>query len=197
MKIINLFGAPSAGKSTAMLGLTYKMKLMGLSAENTPEFFKEMIYEDSRAETFGGQLYVLGEQNRRLARLKGKNDFAITDCPLPLIGYYTSEEYVPGFHGFLSSLYHTYDNVNYFIVRKHAFESEKRVHSEQQADLVEAQLPTYLQRMGIEVVTMESGDDLVDRIVEDMIERGVISIEQLANARHEDTRLRARQLSGK
>jgi len=193
MKVINLYGAPSAGKSTAMLGLTYHLKLMGLSAENTPEFFKEMIYENSSAETFGGQLYVLGEQNRRLARLKGKNDFTITDCPLPLIGYYTSQNYVGGFNEFLNNLYHTYDNVNYFIVRKHEFESEKRAHSQEQADTIEQALPAYLKQMGVECVVMESGEDLVERIIADMIERNVIAVEHLANARHAETRLLAQK----
>ena len=92
MKVINLFGAPSCGKSTTMLGLTYQMKMLGLNVENTPEFFKEMIYEDGRTERFGGQLYILGEQNRRLARLQEKSEFVVTDCPLPLIGYYTSND---------------------------------------------------------------------------------------------------------
>ncbi len=193
MKVINLYGAPSAGKSTAMLGLTYQLKLMGLSAENTPEFFKEMIYENSSAETFGGQLYVLGEQNRRLARLKGKNDFTITDCPLPLIGYYTSEGYVDGFNQFLNNLYHSYDNVNYFIVRKHEFESEKRAHNQDQADAIEQALPEYLERMGVECIVMESGEDLVERIIEDMIQRNVIEVDQLANARLEKTRLLAQK----
>lgn len=197
MKVINLYGAPSAGKSTAMLGLTYQLKLMGLSAENTPEFFKEMIYENSSAETFGGQLYVLGEQNRRLARLKGKNDFTITDCPLPLIGYYTSDEYVDGFDHFLNNLYHTYENVNYFIVRKHEFESEKRAHNQDQANAIEQALPKYLERMGVECVVMESGEDLVERIIADMIERNVIGVDQLANARLEKTRLLAQKKSGK
>lgn len=193
MKVINLYGAPSAGKSTAMLGLTYQLKLMGLSAENTPEFFKEMIYENSSAETFGGQLYVLGEQNRRLARLKGKNDFTITDCPLPLIGYYTSQNYVGGFNEFLNNLYHTYENINYFIVRKHEFEDEKRAHSQDQADAIERDLPEYLERMGVQCIVMESGEDLVERIISDMIERNVIGFDHLANARLEKTRLLAQK----
>lgn len=100
---INLLGAPGCGKSTTMLGLTYKMKMMGLNVENTPEFFKDLVLEESDKSEFGGQLYVLGEQNRRLARLKHV-DFAVTDCPLPLVGYYTSEDYIPGFQYFVQNL---------------------------------------------------------------------------------------------
>lgn len=188
MKTINLFGAPGAGKSTAMLGLTYHLKLMGLSAENTPEFFKEMLYEDSQTEKFGGQLYVLGEQNRRLARLVGKNDFAITDCPLPLIGYYTPADYVPGFTDFVKNLYNRYDNINYFIIPRHEFEAEKRIHDEQQAKAISEKLPSYLNELGIGFKIIESGEDLVTRLIEDLISEHVISPQHLQGSRSEKVR---------
>lgn len=188
MKIINLFGAPSAGKSTAMLGLTYQMKMMGLSVENTPEFFKEMIYEDGRAELFGGQLYVLGEQNRRIARLVGKNDFAVTDCPLPLIGFYTSEEYVTGFHDFVKNLNNKYSNINYLILRKHEFENEKRVHDEDQSKKIEQELPLYLTNLGIEYKVFESSNNLVEDLLNDLINSGIISREHLINSRNPEIR---------
>ena len=194
MKVINLFGAPGAGKSTAMLGITYKMKMMGLSVENTPEFFKEMIYEDSKSDLFGGQLYVLGEQNRRLARLKDKNDFAITDCPIPLIGYYTAQDYVEGFHSFVTNLHNTYDNYNYFILREHEFETEKRVHDEETANIIETELPAYLEKLGIQCITMRSGDDLAEKIIEDMVERNIVTLNQLARSRNDNTRKWAEKL---
>lgn len=188
MKTINLFGAPSAGKSTAMLGLTYRMKIMGLSAENTPEFFKEMIYEDSKAEKFGGQLYVLGEQNRRLARLLDKNDFAITDCPLPLIGFYTRKDYVEGFSEFVKNLFNTYENYNYLIVRQHEFEKEKRVHSEEEATKIELALPEYLNNIGVKYKTISSGIDLVDRLILDMRENNIIEKKHLQCSRNPNIR---------
>ncbi len=188
MKIINLFGAPSAGKSTAMLGLTYQMKMMGLSVENTPEFFKEMIYEDGRAELFGGQLYVLGEQNRRIARLVGKNDFAVTDCPLPLIGFYTAEDYVLGFHQFVKNLNNKYNNVNYLILRKHEFENEKRVHDEDQSKKIEEDLPIYLTNLGIEYKIIESSNKLVEDLLEDLIKTNVIAKSHLLKSRNPEVR---------
>lgn len=188
MKIINLYGAPGAGKSTTMLGLTYIMKMMGLSVEHTPEFFKELILENSDSEKFGGQLYILGEQNRRLARLKGQNDFAVTDCPLPLIGYYTPEDYIDGFDTIVKNLYHKYDNVNYFILRNHEFESEKRIHDETQSDEIASKLPEYFEKNGVVYKVMRSGPDLVERIIEDLIEQKIISPENLANARNPETR---------
>ena len=180
---INIFGAPGAGKSTTMLGLTYHMKLMGLSVENTPEFIKEMIYEESKTELFGGQLYILGEQNRRLARLKDKNDFAVTDCPLPLIGFYTKDDYIPGFNDFVKNLYNSYNNVNYFIQRTHEFENEKRVHNEDEANQKELEIPKYLDKMNIKYKVVSSGEELVHQLIEDLIKSDVISLDHLKKSR--------------
>lgn len=175
MRVINLYGAPSAGKSTAMLGLTYKMKMMGLSVENTPEFFKEMIYEESASDNFGGQLYVLGEQNRRLARLKSKCDFAVTDCPLPLIGYYTPEKYIEGFKDFMENLYNSYDNINYFIERDHIFEKERRVHNEEESIEISKKLLHYLDSLGVEYTLLSSKNAVVDTIIKDLLDKKIIT----------------------
>ena len=191
MKVINLFGAPSCGKSTTMLGLTYQMKMLGLNVENTPEFFKEMIYEDGRTERFGGQLYILGEQNRRLARLQEKSEFVVTDCPLPLIGYYTSNDYIAGFHNFCNNLNASYDNTNYLIVRKHEFENEKRKHDENESLLIAEQLPQYLDHFGIKYKVMESSEDLVDRILVDLVDENVITKQHLLKSRNPTVRSKA------
>lgn len=188
MKVINLFGSPGAGKSTTMLGLTYKMKMMGLSSENTPEFFKELIFEETDKSKFGGQLHILDNQNLRLARLDGKNDFTITDCPLPLIGYYTSEDYIKGFHDVVTNLFDQYDNVNYFILRKHDFENEKRVHSEEDSDKIAIDLPLYLRKQGVEVRYIESGEDLVDRIFQDLIDTNIITNEHFGKSHNSKIR---------
>lgn len=174
MKVINLFGAPGAGKSTTMLDLTSDLKLMGLSVENTPEFYKELILEDSHKAAFGGQLYILGEQNRRLARLEGKNEFAVTDCPLPLIGYYTPEDYVPGFSEFVKNLYNRYNNINYFILRKHEFEKEKRIHSEEQSDNIAEELLEMLDTYKIPFKVFNSCHEISALIIEDMVREKIL-----------------------
>lgn len=179
MKVINLFGAPGAGKSTTMLDLTSDLKLMGLSVENTPEFFKELILEDSHKAAFGGQLHILSEQNRRLARLEGKNDIAVTDCPLPLIGYYTPENYIEGFSQFVTSLYNRYDNINYFILRKHDFEKEKRIHTEDQSDKIAEDLLEMLEANKIKFKVFNSCHEISALIIEDMVREKILDKSQL------------------
>lgn len=188
MKVINLFGAPGSGKSTTMLGLTYKMKMMGLSAENTPEFYKELILEEGDKAKFGGQLHILNNQNIRLARLEGKNDFTISDCPLPLIGFYTADDYIQGFHDLTTTLFNKYDNVNYFILRNHEYENEKRVHDEDESDKIAVELPLYLRRQGVDLRYIESGPDLVDNILNNLIETNIITNAHLVQSRNAEVR---------
>lgn len=178
MKVINLFGSPGAGKSTTMLELTKDLKIMGLSVENTPEFFKELIMEESHKAEFGGQLHILSEQNRRLARLENKNEFAVTDCPLPLIGYYTPDDYIPGFNHFVQNLYNRYDNINYFIVRKHEFEKEKRIHSEEQSENISEELLNLMDKLNIKYKKFESCPEISALIIEDMVKENLITIDQ-------------------
>lgn len=188
MKVINLFGSPSAGKSTTMLGLTYEMKMLGLSVEKTDEFFKELIFEETAKSKFGGQLFVLAEQNRRLARLEGVNDFAITDCPLPLIDFYTKKDYITGFNDLTINLYNKYDNVNYFIERNHEFENEKRAHNESQANQISEDLLLYLEKNKIPYKVLKSGPALIDEILLDLIENKVIQKNHLDKSRNPNIR---------
>ncbi len=176
MKVINLFGAPGAGKSTTMLGLTWLMKMNQLNVELTTEYFKELVMADSVSSKFGGQLSVLAEQNKRLEVLDGKNDFAVTDCPLPLIGYYTPQNYIPGFEPLVQSLFNKYDNHNYLILRKHDFEEQKRIHDDNQSKDIEAKLPEYLNKMGIQYTVLQSSHSIVEDIFNDLIENQVIQL---------------------
>lgn len=179
IKIINIYGAPGAGKTSAALGLTYKMKLMGLNVEKTDEFFKELIFEKTHKSKFGGQLYILGEQNRRLARLEKTNFFAVTDCPLPLISFYTKKDYIAGFNEFVINLYSRYDNINYLILRKHKFEEIKRIHNETKSIDLEKKLKDYLFKNNIEYTELNSTKEIgksevSDNILNDLIAKNII-----------------------
>ena len=44
--IVNLFGAPSAGKSTMMALVFAKLKLNGCNVEMAPEYAKKKVWEN-------------------------------------------------------------------------------------------------------------------------------------------------------
>lgn len=193
MIVINLFAEPSAGKTATMFALAGKMKKMGFSVDIASEFYKEMVYENTHIGNnhfdkivestknqvlkFGGQLNILSEQNKRLARLSGTVDFAITDCPLPLIAYYTPKGYVEGFENFALNLFQTYDNCNFFIKRNHEFENKARVHSEDQALEISKELPKYLEKfLKGNCIEVSTGDFIEDEILAILAEKDIVKL---------------------
>lgn len=217
MQVINLFGAPGTGKSATMLALGSRLKRMGLSCEITPEYFKELIQEvtpdvfrkliagddgngsSGASMRFGGQLQVLAEQNRRLAMHMGSADFVISDCPLPLIAFYTSRDFIPGFHEMADNLFHCYENTNYLVVpsqsmeHRHDFEGANRIHDSQASNMVQQGLIDFLSQHRIDYTVVEADDDIEGNIIMDMMERGVISQEHLENSRNPMVRESSKQ----
>lgn len=167
LKVINLFGAPSAGKSTAMLGLTYLMKVNKFSVESTPEFAKELAIE-KRHNIFGQQLFILGEQSKRLEVLKGQYEFAVTDCPLQLISFYTPADYIKSFQPLVDEYFATYENINYFIRRSHDFEVEGRIHNEEESLVLSDKLEEFLLSRGVKYNVLDTSQDVVAKIFEDI-----------------------------
>lgn len=183
--IIELYGPPGAGKSLAMHGLVYEMKKMGLRVENTPEFVKDLVYDGIKIDKLGGQLYILSEQNHRIARVMDSVDFIITDCPLPLIGSYTPPNYIRGFEEMLHNLHKTYKNVGYFINRnpEYEFENEGRYHDMEASDKKAVEIKEYLEKHKIKTTNFVAGDNLIGTIIEDLMEKNVISLEHLKKSR--------------
>lgn len=58
--VINLFGAPGAGKSTGAAYIFSRLKMVGLNAELVTEFAKDKVWEGATAP-FENQLYILGD----------------------------------------------------------------------------------------------------------------------------------------
>ena len=64
-KIINLFGAPSAGKSVICCELFALMKRNGLNVELALEYAKELVWENSLTK-LENQLIVFANQQNRI-----------------------------------------------------------------------------------------------------------------------------------
>lgn len=83
--VINAFGGPGAGKTTACLDITSMLRKRGFVAEYVPEYAKELVW-DKNFEMLDGseknQKNILKEQQKRMDRLMGKVDFIVTDAPL-------------------------------------------------------------------------------------------------------------------
>lgn len=58
MLIINLFGAPGAGKSTGAAYIFSKLKMLGVNAELVTEFAKDKVWENN-TEVLSNQIMCL------------------------------------------------------------------------------------------------------------------------------------------
>jgi len=132
--VINAFGGPGAGKSTAAFHIVCALKKKGYIAEYVPEYAKDLVW-DGRMDLLDGSLlnqsYILKEQKARVDRLIGKVDFVVTDSPLLLNGIYLKN--CPEKKGYIKAvvnLVNQYSNFNFFVERdKTSFETEGRIHN--------------------------------------------------------------------
>lgn len=87
--VVNLFGAPDAGKSTGAAYIFSKLKMAGVNAELVTEFAKDKVWENDM-EVFkpDNQCYLFGKQFYRMSRCRDKVSVIVTDSPLPLSAYY-------------------------------------------------------------------------------------------------------------
>lgn len=116
LKVINFYADPGAGKSTTAAGLFNLMKCMGHSVELVTEWAKDATYEKNMV-ALENQLVVIAEQDRRLRRLVGHCEWAITDSPLPLGLAYCGAEYLPWMEGTIWGAFRRYQNLHVRIVR--------------------------------------------------------------------------------
>lgn len=124
--IINLFGGPCAGKSTAATGLFTEMKKNHYDVELTFEYPKIVAWEENFS-AIKDQFYITANQHRNISRLYGKVDYIIVDSPI-ILGmiykekYNNKEEYPSSFYDesfdiFILNLFKKYNSLNIFLNR--------------------------------------------------------------------------------
>ena len=182
MLVINLMGEPSVGKSLNSAGLFYKLGVEGIRAEIVPEVAKGFAWETPKNEEgqallhpiFGQQIYLLGEQNRGLERLKGQRDVAIMECPLILTAIYAPPNYLPSFEKLVLEQFNQYKNFNILLERNHGFDKDGRVHDENQAQEVRGKLTDFLHKHNIDYIKMKTHKELNEEIFDLLKSKGLI-----------------------
>jgi adenylate kinase family enzyme len=146
-KIINLFGAPGAGKSTGATYLFSQLKLLNKDAEYISEFAKDKVWEKND-EVFKNQLYLLGKQAFKISRVFGKVDYIVTDSPVLLPLFYAKEDYVKNAALGEFEKYIPY-NLNFFINRVKIYNPNGRHQTEEQSNDLMTKIETLLQQRNI------------------------------------------------
>ena len=142
MKVINLIGAPGAGKSTTAASLFSLMKLHDLKTELVTEYAKDLVYEGRLNKI--EQNYIFAKQYRRLSRLEGQVDYAVTDSPLILVMYYALTTLPHSFLPFARDMIRGFDDYNFFIHRVKKFQEFGRVHNEEESNKISVELTAFL-----------------------------------------------------
>lgn len=159
-KIINIYGSPSAGKSTLSAGLFQRMKLAGKKVELATEWIKEKVYEGA-TYPFVDELYTFAKQNKKLNQLVGKVDYVICDSPILLTVVYSTKE-PQIFKQTVYEYYKQYDNMDFLLHRTHEFKEEGRVHNEKESLVVDNKLKILLDSLNIKYQELNSATALND-----------------------------------
>ncbi len=167
MKVINFFGAPGVGKSTMAMLLTSMFKRSQIDAEVSLEFVKEYIHTGNE-NLLAYQNYIFAQQERQLRILLNSKEaeFAITDAPLLHSVFYAPENYPVYFKDLVFEIFNSYDNINFFINRKHPYSFNGRIHSQEKSDLIAKRLPAFLINHNVPFTEINSDDDIGVKIFE-------------------------------
>ena len=199
--IVNLYGAPGAGKSTGSAYIFGQLKMNNISVELVREFVEDKIYEKSEG-VFNDQVYILGKQHFRQTNVKGNVDVIITDCPLIVQAYYTDKyfkmtilkdvdvivtdaplillSYYSKKNGFpytseleqlILSILPLVDNVNYFINRCVPYDTRGRFQTEEEADIIADEMKSYLNNLNIKYKELDGVKESYDLIVNEILEK--------------------------
>ena len=148
--VINLFGEPGVGKSTAAMDdITARLKRKGINAEYVSEFAKDKVYENN-GEVFKHQEYLFGKQSFKMGRVRDKVQVMVVDSPLILCIVYNNDKTLgKDFNKTVRDVFNSYTNRNYLLTRNHIYEDEGRFQNEEEALEVRKQIIMALDSMNI------------------------------------------------
>jgi len=161
--VINFYGGPGSGKSTAAAGLFYNMKIAGYNVELTDEFAKECVWEGN-IPMLQDQLWVLGHQHRKILRLADKVDYIITDSPVLLSPIYRSRYGESLYSELIDKMalecYNLYtNNINFMLGRQGEFEQKGRAQDLEESLEIDAAIVEQFERLDIQYIKLESEDN--------------------------------------
>ena len=164
--VINLAGAPGAGKSTGAAYIFSSLKQKGINCELVGEFAKDKTWEHNIL-ALSCQEYVLGKQSYRMARCRDEVDVIITDSPLPLsIIYNTNHAISESFPKLVMDIFNTYSNLNFFLNRVKPYNPKGRNQTESESDELSNKIKQLYDELGIQYKEIDGDSQGYQDIVE-------------------------------
>lgn len=162
--IINLYGGPCSGKSTAAAYLYYLLKTRGDNVELVREYIKDWVWEARKFNKYD-QFYFLGKQIRQETLLYGKVDWIITDAPVMMNLYYTHkfcpaplaaglQEAALSFYN--ETLHDGHKSIHIFLNRHKPYLTHGRYQTEEEAKKIDLGVKDLLNQLNIPFVESTS-----------------------------------------
>lgn len=161
--VINLLAGPGAGKSTMAACVFGELKLLNINCELASEFAKDLVWE-KRDKTFENQLYIFGKQHHRIFRLLGQVQVVITDSPLFLTPLYDSEKR-ECLRELVFNEVNKCRNFNVFINRKKTYNPKGRIHTHEQANIIDNRVKDFLKKWSIPFIEVDGTRDGTHEVV--------------------------------
>lgn len=169
--LINVCGAPGAGKSTLSAYVFAKLKMMGINCELVTEFAKDKVWEKNN-EALSNQIYIFAKQYYRITRCAGKVDVVITDSPLFLSPFYNKDPDIDEpLKELVAKIVAKYDNLNYFLRRVKKYNPIGRLQTEAESNEYGIHIKTMMKSFGIKFREIDGDLMSADMIVQDVIEK--------------------------
>lgn len=169
MLVVNLFGAPGAGKSTGAAYVFSKLKMAGVNAELVTEFAKDKVWEESKA-VFQNQAYIFGKQYFRISRLNNKVDVVVTDSPIILSAYYCDDDVLgEEFDILATQVFNSYPSINAYIHRVKSYNPNGRFQTEIESNEIAKSLKAFMQSHNIDFHSYAGDENGYNELVDDIL----------------------------
>lgn len=170
MIVVNLYGGPSAGKSTTRADIFQKLKKAGVNCEEVREYAKKLVWQ-KRNLSIACQPYLFGKQLHETVTLDGQVDVVITDSPLLLCNVYArlgGTTYPESFFQCVADISAQMDTMDYFLTRNWNYQAEGRRQDEDEATEVSGLIRNLLDEHGIDYQDL-AGDESAAEIITNQI----------------------------
>jgi hypothetical protein len=156
--VVNLTGAPGAGKSTGAATIFAELKKAGVNVELVTEFAKDKTWEHNTM-ALGCQEYIFGKQSYKLHRCRDDVDVIVTDSPLPLgLIYNNNPALDEHFTKVVMNVFNTYRNINFFINRVKPYNPKGRNQTAEESDQLSVAIKELYESLNIGYIEI-NGDN--------------------------------------
>lgn len=170
--VVNLFGTPSAGKSTGAAYVFSMLKMAGVNAELVTEYAKDKVWEEN-SEILSkpdNQIYIFGKQFYRMNRCADKVDVIVTDSPLPIsIIHNNSDILGDAFNEIVVNCFNSFNNMTYLLTRDKPYNPKGRYETEEEADALGNAIIATLDKMNVSYQMLKGNLESYNKIFSDVM----------------------------